>query len=169
MKLLLTGQPHAGKSTLLNKVLRGIKNKQGFITSEIAKDGQRVGFELVSSQGKRVHFADVDSTCKIRVSRYGVDVRSLDGFIDELPKVDQNALLYIDEIGQMQLFSDKFKKLAIAYIESNNNLIGTISKVYDHEFVNQLKNDGGIEIIEVTPANRDQLAIDILAKLKRSI
>ena len=169
MKLLLTGEPHAGKSTLLTKVLQGIENKQGFITSEIAKDGQRTGFELVSSEGKRILFADVKSTSGIRVSRYGVNVNSLDRFIDELPQVDKKTLLYIDEIGQMQLFSDEFKKLAATYIESSNDLIGTISKVYDHEFINKLRSNSDIEIIEVTPTNRDQLAIDIPAKLKRSI
>ena len=167
MKLLLTGEPHAGKSTLLTSLLQNIDNKQGFITSEVAKDGQRTGFELVSAEGPRALLADIHSSSEKRVSRYGVNVDSLNEFIDKLPEINTDALLYIDEIGQMQLFSDKFQKLAATYIDSGNDFIGTVSKVYNHEFIDELKNNEEIEIIEVTPTKRDQLFIDILARLKQ--
>lgn len=169
MKLLLTGEPHTGKSTLLSKLLRNIDNKQGFVTSEIAKDGQRTGFELVSSKDLGTLLADIHSSSETRVSRYGVNMDSLNAFIDKLPEIKQGALLYIDEIGQMQLFSEKFQKLATAYVASSNNFIGTVSKVYKHKFIDELKNNEEIEIIEVTPTNRDQLFIDILKRLKQSM
>lgn len=84
-----------------------------------------------------------------------------------MPKIDEDALLYIDEIGQMQLFSEKFQELAAAYISSSANFIGTVSKVYRNEFIDNLKNNEEIEILEVTPGNRDQLFIEILARLKQ--
>lgn len=166
MKLLLTGDPHAGKSTLLNKILQNIDRKQGFITAEMTKNGQRTGFELVSSDGRKALLADINSESDVRVSRYGINVSALDEFLDSLTKIDKHILLYIDEIGQMQLYSGKFQRLASQYLESSNNFIGTISNVYDHEFIRRLKSDHEIEIIEVTPVNRDRLAIDILTKLK---
>ena len=39
-KILLTGMPRSGKSTLLKKIIENIPNKAGFITDEIKKNGE---------------------------------------------------------------------------------------------------------------------------------
>ena len=104
MKVLLTGEPRSGKTTLLEGFINSVPNKQGFVTREVRKDGERTGFELVSSLGQAATLASVDSDSSTRVSHYGVDLNGLDTFIAELPPIQPGNLLYIDEIGQMELF-----------------------------------------------------------------
>ena len=165
MKILLTGEPHSGKSTLINKVLKHFNEKLGFVTNEILQDGQRIGFELEASNGQKATIAHVDYESDIHVSRYGVKPFILDEFIRVLPPVDQQSLLYIDEVGQMQLYSDGLRALVEEYINAPNDFIGTLSKVYDHELIQKLIKDPNIEVIEVTTENRDTLEDEICSKL----
>ncbi len=54
MKLLVTGEPHTGKSTLLKKLISNIPNKVGFVTIEIPdpdNPGMRLGFKLIDHNG----------------------------------------------------------------------------------------------------------------------
>lgn len=168
MKILLTGEPHSGKSTLINKVLRQFDYKIGFVTDEVLKDGRRIGFALESSSGRTAIMAHIDYMSDIRVSKYGVKPLILDEFIHTLPQIDQQSLLYIDEIGQMQLYSYTFRALVDEYMGAPNDFIGTLSKVYEHELIQKLKQDPDIEIIEVTPSNRDSLEDTILSRLATS-
>ena len=165
MKLLLTGDPHSGKSTLLSKIISHIEKKQGFITQEVLKNGERVGFELVSSLNMRVKFATVESSSEVRVSRYGLDIETLDNFLQDLPAINRDSLLYIDEIGQMQLHSEIFRSLVKDYLEAPNYFIGTISKVYKDEFIKAIVDNNEVEIIKITPQNRNQLESKIVTKL----
>jgi nucleoside-triphosphatase len=167
MKLFLTGEPHSGKSTLLTKLIGSIQYGEGFVTAELIRDGQRHGFELISSEGKRVLFADADSLSDVRVSRYGLNIEALDAFIDDLPKIERQATLYLDEVGQMQLFSERFRQLARQYVDSDNHLIGTISKVYNDDFINEIKTNPKVEVIEVTIENRDELTTALLTRIER--
>lgn len=167
MKILLTGEPHSGKSTLINKVLRRFDDKLGFVTNEILEGDKRVGFALEASNGQKATLAHVDYDSDIYVSRYGVKPLILDEFLKALPGIDRHSLLYIDEIGQMQLCSDDFRALVEEYIDSPNDFIGTLSKVYNHELIQKLNQDTNIEVIEVTPENRDSLEDTICSRLVR--
>jgi nucleoside-triphosphatase len=162
MKILLTAQPHTGKTTLMAKLLDSAGSKQGFITKEIKEGDQRIGFKLVSPNGREVTLAHVNHKSDYPVSRYFVDVDALDEFLEPLFSFQPGQLLYIDEIGQMELFSEKFKKLVELYLDAPNNFLGTITSVYSDEFVQKVKARDDVEIIEVTLENRDQL----VAKLR---
>lgn len=164
MKLFLTGQPHSGKSTLINKLIKQVDNKQGFVTVEIPdlnNKGQRLGFELLDSMGRGATLAHVDTESEIRVSKYGVDIDSLEKFIEPLFKIDEVKLLYIDEVGQMELFSQKFKELVRHYLKSKNDFIGTISSVYEDELIDEIKKNPDVEILTITPENREHLYDDL--------
>jgi nucleoside-triphosphatase len=165
MKILLTGEPHSGKSTLINKILKHLDRKVGFVTNEILKDGQRIGFELEASSGERATIAHTDYDSEIHVSKYKVKPIILDEFVQSLPRIDQQSVLYIDEIGQMQLFSNSFRELVKEYINAPNDFIGTLSKVHDDELIRKLKNDPNIEIIEITTDNQNSLEDEISSKL----
>lgn len=172
MKILLTGQPHSGKSTLLSRLVANIDNKQGFLTREVInshKPGERVGFELISAHGNTATLAHMDSNSDIRVSKYGVETDSLDAFLSSLQDFKDGQLLYLDEVGQMQLNSVAFQDLARKYMATKNDFIGTITAVYEHEFVEEAKSAFGIELIEVTPDNRDELYEALIPRLQAHI
>jgi len=157
MKILLTGPPRSGKTTLLARFLETVPNNQGFVTEEILENGERVGFRLVSSANQTATLASVESDSPVRVSRYGVELRNLDNFIETLPPIEPNNLLYIDEIGRMELYSEKFKKLVLKYLAADNPFIGTITSIYNDDFVREIKSRPDISVTEVTEKNRETL------------
>ena len=158
MKILLTGEPHVGKSTALYNIVANAQPKRGFITQELLHDGSRTGFQLVSDIGDTAVLASTDSLSHTRVSRYGVNVATLDSFIDQLKPVESGDLLYIDEIGQMELFSEAFKGLVNTYLNSKNDFIGTLTSVYEDDFIADLRARHDVEIINLTMSNRDEVA-----------
>lgn len=167
MKMLVTGEPHTGKSTLLKKLISNIPNKVGFVTLEIPdpdNPGMRLGFKLIDHNGREAILAHVNIESDIKVSRYGVDIKTLDEFIHPLFEFQADQLLYIDEIGQMELYSEKFKLLVEEYINSTNNFIGTITKNYQDELTEELKSNKMINIEEITINNRDNLFIQLKDK-----
>lgn len=160
MKLLVTGEPHTGKSTLLKKLISNIPNKVGFVTLEIPdpdNPGMRLGFKLIDHNGREAILAHINIESNIKVSRYGVDIKTLDEFINPLFYFQTDQLLYIDEIGQMELYSEKFKLLVEKYVTATNSFIGTITKNYQDELTEELKGNKMINIEEVTINNRDSL------------
>jgi len=76
---LLTGRPGTGKTSLIRQMLAGIRGKTGgFYTEEIRSQGIREGFRLVTLDGQTVLLAHVDIHSPYRVSKYGVDIDSLE-------------------------------------------------------------------------------------------
>ena len=111
--ILITGLPRGGKTTLLKKVISGFGKKVGFVTNEIRENGERIGFEIETHSEEKSILASVHFKTDFKVSRYFVDVKNLDAIIPRVAKFDYEDLLYLDEIGQMELFSENFKKLVL--------------------------------------------------------
>lgn len=153
-KILLTGLPRSGKTTLLRKLLEPVVRKTGFVTDEVRVDGERVGFKIVDSFGSEAVLADTDRVTPFKVSRYYVDPPALDAAIEPLFTFGKEDLLYIDEIGEMELLSAKFKTLAELYMDSGNPLIATVSRVYSDDFTRSLLARRDVRVLEVTPENR---------------
>jgi nucleoside-triphosphatase len=168
VKILLTGEPRSGKTTLLEGFIEALPDKQGFVTREVREDGERVGFELVSSLGQSATLANVNSDSTVRVSRYGVEVERFDDFLADLPPVEADNLLYVDEIGQMELFSDSFKKLIGSYLNSKNSYAGTITSVYRDDFTEQVLEREDIILLNIGQNNREQIS-DALQGLAANI
>lgn len=164
MKILLTGKPRSGKTTLLHSLIHGIASKRGLVTSEVRKNGERIGFDLLDNTGRVAILSRTGRPTKYPVSRYFVDLASLDDFIEPLFEC-RSELLYIDEIGHMQLLSKKFQRLATEYLNADNDFIGTISCVYEHPFIDEVHRREDILLCTVTPENRDELMAALQAAL----
>jgi len=164
MKILLTGEPRSGKTTVLNNLLVLFPNRQGFITREIIVGGERTGFELVSSSGRVANLASVDSDSKLRVGKYGVELKNLDDFLSQLDPIKPDSLVYVDEIGQMELFSDLFKDIVDKYLNTDNLFIGAISIVYRDDFIKKVLDRDDVTLFHVTQQNRDDIC-DMVKKL----
>ena len=79
-RILLTGPPGCGKTTVAGKVADILRNgASGFYTEEIrdAKK-QRIGFRVVTLDGKRGELADRFSVHGPRVGSYRVNVESFE-------------------------------------------------------------------------------------------
>lgn len=165
MKILLTGKPRSGKTTLLHTLIDGVASKRGLVASEVRKDGERIGFDLLDDSGCTAVLSRTDKPTKYPVGRYFVDLASFDDFIDPLFEYKPDQLLYIDEIGHMQLFSKKFQHLATEYLNAGNDFIGTISCVYEHSFIDEVLKHKDILLYTVTSENRDELRVALQAAL----
>lgn len=154
--ILITGAPKSGKSTLLNKVIESVKNKVGFVTNEILGGNGRVGFEIETQLGNKKTLAHIDFKTQLKVSKYSVDIENLDDLIPEVSNFQEGDLLYLDEIGQMELYSEKFKELTLSYLNSNNICIATLSEIYQDTFTDAIRVREDILLVELTPENRDE-------------
>lgn len=164
MKILLTGEPGVGKSTLINAVIAPFAQKQGVVTNQMVHEGARVGFEMVASDGTSFILSSTDSPSAIRVSRYGVNVDALEVFASGLQTGGAGKLTYIDEVGEMQLFSNSYKKFVLDCVSRSDPFIGTLSKVYNDDFTDYLRRRDDIEIIEVTLENRNFLRDELASR-----
>src|SRR5262249_34935162 len=111
-KLLLTGPPACGKTTVVLRLVERLSELRlaGFYTQELRERGSRVGFEAVGiSSGRRAILAHVRSKSRFRVGRYGVEPAALVPLVaTELGKSEGVDLFVIDEIGKMELFCPEF-------------------------------------------------------------
>ena len=168
--ILLTALPRTGKSTAIQKIIQmlGIKNCGGFFTEEIRENGERVGFMIKTLSGKEGLLSHVNIESEYRISRYGVDLSAFERIcLAELKNaiVDENIkYIIIDEIGPMQLFSEEYKSLLIELLKSKKQVIGTIF-MNQYEWLDDFKKKEGIELIEITFDNRDELPLQIVEKV----
>ncbi len=160
---LLTGMPGSGKTSLIRQAARGLKGKAGgFYTEEIRLQGIRQGFRMVTLNGETALLAHVDIRSLHRVSKYGVDVAGLDTIgVAAIQKAAQEGqLIVIDEIGKMELFSDKFKATVIDIIQSQKKVLGTVMLKSD-PWVDALKKKPQVRLITVTRNNHQQVLEEI--------
>jgi nucleoside-triphosphatase len=166
-KILLTGAPGSGKTTLIHRVVDKYPGRAGgFYTQEIRESGRRKGFEIVTLEGERGILAHVDLHSQIRVSKYAVDIATLERIaVGAIQKTIENgALVVIDEIGPMEINSPRFREAVLNAFSSDCSLLGTIVK-RSTRFTDQIKSRQDITLIEVHPGNRDQLVDIILSML----
>lgn len=166
--ILITGIPGIGKTTLIRKLTEELKNfhPAGFYTAEIREGGIRKGFELISLDGRKGLLSHVDIKSPYRVSKYCVDIKGFEDFLDSIAFLDPAArLVIIDEIGKMECFSDKFRKLIKELLDSEKFVIATIALKGGGE-ISEIKKRDDIKLFEITHGNRDSLLSEILKKIK---
>lgn len=154
--ILITGMPKSGKSTILKKLIKKFDLKVGFVTNEVRKGDERVGFELETHNGEKSMLANINFKTKFKVSRYFVDIKNLDEIISKVDKFDERDLLFLDEIAEMELSSEKFKVLVKKYFDSPNTCIATLSKVYSDDFIEDIKKREDVLLIELNEENRGE-------------
>ena len=171
MKIILTGQPGIGKTTLILKVLeRCGLDAGGFYTKELRERGKRVGFGITSLSGEQSILAHRNFKGRYRVGRYGVDLDALEdvGVKSIEEAIEGRELIVVDEIGKMELFSKRFAGAVTRAVESGKHLLATVMKRH-HPFADALKARNDVRVIEVTYENRDGLVGDIASLIKREV
>ena len=165
---LLTGRPGTGKTSIIKQAVAGMGDKAGgFYTEEIRSGGVRLGFRLVTLDGQSAILAHIDTHRPYRVSKYGVDIDSLDRVgVSALHRAAQQCdLVVIDEIGKMELFSANFRETVSQIIESRKRTLGTIM-LSPNPWADAIKRRPEVNLVEVTRENHHQILDEVRAWLK---
>ncbi|MGW4562304.1 nucleoside-triphosphatase [Streptomyces sp. NPDC004561] len=171
-RILLEGRPGAGKTTALRRLaaLLPTRAATGFTTEEIRHSGARVGFALETLAGRREVLAHVDLPGPPRVGKYGVDPGVMERLA--LPSLRPAAieeatgrLVLIDELGRMELACAAFRYAVDALFVAEADVVATVHMHRD-PFTDALKRRTDIEVIQITPANRDVLPGELAARLQ---
>lgn len=172
--IIITGVPGCGKSTLVKSIVAKYPGKVGFVTNEIREHGERTGFEIETHTGETEVLASTQLQSLFKVSKYFVDTEVLARVIPKVTHFRKNDLLYVDEIGQMQLHSLPFiNDLVMKYFAAPNTTIMTMTGVYNDEIIAYIKKRRDIVLIEITKENREiqkkyiEELIKKIAKAKR--
>lgn len=169
MKLLITGQPGSGKTTLCQKVVEGLKDKiqiGGFVSGEIRERGIRKGFMIKDvGSGVKGILAHVDYRAGPRVGKYRVDLEDLNaigvGAINRA--LGDCDLVIIDEIGPMELFSKEFVNVVKGAFSSDKHVIATIHFRTKERLLKRLRlKEIPIRVIE--EENREAILKEIVEK-----
>jgi nucleoside-triphosphatase len=163
--VLITGKPKSGKSTLLKKIVTGLHNKVGFVTNEMIGEDGRVGFEIETNSGAKGILAHVNIQSPHKVSKYFVDIGILEKMIAEVSTFNMDDILYLDEVGEMELSTDSFKDLTLRYLNSTNTCLVTVSEVFNCKFIEDIKKRDDVLLIGLTPENREEQEIAIQSML----
>jgi len=162
--IFLTGAPSSGKTTVIKKVIARLHSPAtGFYTEEERVEGRRAGFVMKTLDGRSGYLAHQDIRSNLHIRRYGVSIENIETIAAPSITPRNRHIIILDEIGKMECFSDVFKQAALTALDSHNIVIGTITLGGD-EFITRIKRREDIEILEVTPENRDALPDLILER-----
>jgi len=160
---LLTGSPGSGKASLIKQVVADLKGKAGgFYTGEIRGQGVRLGFRLVTLDGQETVLAHVDFPGRYRVGKYGVDVDGLEkvGVPALEEAIKQRDVIVIDEIGKMELFSNRFREIVLEAVHSGKPVLGTIM-LKPHPWADDIKCQPQVKLVEVTRTSYHRVLADM--------
>jgi len=159
MNVLVTGRPGIGKTTLIKRLIEASSlSKGGFYTEEVREKGQRVGFSLITLDGKRSLLAHLKTKSPYRVGRYGVDIDTFEAIgVESIRKaISTNDIIIIDEIGRMELFSRKFREVVLQALKTGR-VLATIKKGRG-DFIDKIKSRKDVRVLEVNLENRETLS-----------
>jgi nucleoside-triphosphatase len=167
-KVLLTGRPGCGKTTLIKHILNGLPQRfGGFYTEEIRDQGTRVGFKVVAIGGGEAVFAHVDFKTPERLGKYALDLPALEAVgVDAIRKAVQGErLIVVDEIGPMEIRSASFREAVVDALDSELPVLATIF-LRSLPFTDAIKSRPDVELIEVRPDNREELVPQMSEKFR---
>lgn len=83
--------------------------------------------------------ASVDIQGQSRVSKYHIDVEAIDRIIDKFMQgYEKTDIFMVDEIGKMELYSERFKEMIKKILHSEKPVIATIALSKD-PFIDKIK------------------------------
>jgi nucleoside-triphosphatase len=164
-RIAVTGSPGIGKSTLVERALRLYKGKAGGVLArEVRSGGRRVGFELLDLSSGEKGILAWETGEGPRLGRYRVNLTDLDKVG---ARAVENAfgcdLIVVDEVGPMELFSEKFVQAVEKAILSPKPMLVVLKEGSRNPLAVEIRNT--FKVLTVTRGNRDALPEKIAREL----
>jgi nucleoside-triphosphatase len=169
-KIGITGMPGVGKTQTLIKIAKALEehgyNVQGMITDPILENKKRIGFIAKNwKTDEKEVFAHKDFDYKDKVGDYGVDTKILEKIgvpaIEDAINDDNVDIIIIDEIGKMEMLSERFCEVVIEALDSDKPIMITLHKKSRTPLLQDVRRRDDMRILEVTPVNRNLLPYKI--------
>ncbi len=158
MRILITGRPGVGKTTLVKRLSECVR-VCGFYTEEVRERGRRIGFDGVNIRtGERVPVARVGGGPP-RVGKYGVFLEGVERLIEWLEGCEE--IVFVDEIGPMELKHPGFGNAVVRSAERSKIFLATVHRKIAGEWSLKL----GAELITITEENREEVYRFLLQRL----
>ncbi len=157
VKTFLTGRPGIGKTTACLKAIellgqRGVRCG-GVVSREVREGGTRTGFEFVDVETKQAFPLASTSGAGPRVGKYRVDLAGIARAVAILRGTNA-GVVFIDEIGPMELKSRGFKSAVDEIVRGDKHLVAVVHNRLAASF----------NCIEITAGNRDTIPGEIASK-----
>lgn len=169
--IFLTGRPGAGKTTAIRKLMAGLpKIAGGFYTEEIRQGGARQGFKIRSLDGQEGVLAHVKCRSKHRVGKYGVNVAAFEevGVKAVEDALEREGVIVMDELGKMELYSEKFREVVIRALDSPLPVLGTIQD-RKTPFLDSIRARADTQVFRLTPESRETVVVEVAAAMRESL
>ena len=170
-RLLVEARPGAGKTTAFRRLAALLRESgvaiAGFTTEELREGARRVGFAVESLEGDRATLAHRDLPGPPRVGRYGVDLEAFERVALPALEVRAGGVALIDELGKMELASERFRDAVGELLEAPVALVASVH-VARHPFTDGLRRRSDTEVLQLTARNRDALPLELAERLAGS-
>ncbi|RLE81463.1 MAG: hypothetical protein DRJ51_03755 [Thermoprotei archaeon] len=174
-KVFITGRPGIGKTTAILKIVELCKRNGlkigGMVTKEIRERGVRTGFQIIDLMGgRRGLLASIYASKGPRVGKYRVILEDLESVgVEAIEQAIAEAdVVFIDEIGPMELFSQKFQETVVRALESPKPLIGTVHiRARAFPFTRKILEKYKPLVIELSLSNRNRVPFQIYELLRK--
>jgi nucleoside-triphosphatase len=172
MKILITGKPRSGKTTLIKNILTSIPKLSygGFFTEEIKENNIRVGFKIRTTYGEEAIMASQDFKSKFHIAKYGINIAAIDtiGMSSLQRAAKEKDIIVIDEIGKMEMCSKRFiGAVHELFLKTDKTIIATIPISTSIPLINELKTQKDVRIFDTRIDSIDNIKNACLELLKR--
>lgn len=166
MKLLLTGLPGAGKSTIVRALLEASgRVPLGFYTAKGApsEDGSvPVFLRPASGEGEPRR---VGTVYPDRAEGYPGEFDACAALLEDIP---EGSLVVMDELGFMEDRAGEFKARVLAVMAGNYDIIAVV-KPRSTPFLDAVRACGGAELVRVDGINREALRRELVGRAAREL
>jgi len=171
-KILLTGRPGCGKTTLIKRIVNNLPRcAGGFFTEELRAGSSPTAFKIVTLDGEQAVFAHVDLKTPQHLGKYRLDLSALEKIGGGAVRhaIRARRLVVIDEIGPMEIRSAIFRETVNEALDSPESVSGVLATIFARSlpFTDAIKSRPDVTLIEVRPDNRDRLVSELSDRLRR--
>ena len=170
--LFLTGCPGVGKTTVLLQIVEALTVKGcsvgGMISREVRSCGDRVGFEILDlSNDRHGWLAHVNQKAGPKIGKYRVNMKDLENIgVSAIEQAVRSMdVVVIDEVGPMELLSEKFQAAVGEAVESGKLVIGVVHWKARSKLVDEATAREDAKVFTVTVENRTELPDVIVARV----
>lgn len=170
MLILITGEMHVGKTTIINKIIKEFEDEiAGFCTRPYYEKDIRTGFVIsdildLKEPTKENIIAIIDEN--IKPIPFGEVFENLGVKLCDMVIKSNKRIAIIDEIGLFERKSNSFISKLHEILKLDRVVIAVLKK-RDDSFLNGLKE--GKEVIEITLENREEIAEQIISNIKKEV